>query len=109
MPIVGNLSFTRPTGKVGVGEYVIVQNVDEAARKIVQEQSSRRRDNRVGTVWTIEHFKQEFLNPLKDGEREPFSEKDIQVLLKYLDRDLGEISALGNVYPPLYGPWNLIG
>ena len=86
-----------------------MKNVEEAARGVLARQAQKR-TGRVSDVWTIEGFSEEIANnPVPGGEK--FSETDARVLLRFMERDLKEISFDGSVCPappsfPLLPPIN---
>ncbi|KAF8463516.1 Snf7-domain-containing protein [Kalaharituber pfeilii] len=95
IPIVGETAAPVDDSREGTlktAQYVVVKNVEEAARAVVKQQAERR-SGRVSDVWTIEGFAEEFMNPFGKGR---FTDNDLMVILKYLERDAKEISVSGN-------------
>ncbi|TGZ83342.1 hypothetical protein EX30DRAFT_394562 [Ascodesmis nigricans] len=77
---LGVMGFGAAAGrKVVEGRFVVVGNVEEAAKKVVEMVAPR--TTRAERVFTVELFKRE-LTP-------DMSSLDLQVLLKFLSRDLG--------------------
>ena len=74
----------------------MIRNLDDAARGVLA-QFVKQRSGRVGDIWTINSFMQHFANPLSGASCTKFSATDAKVLLRYLERDLNEISISGDV------------
>jgi charged multivesicular body protein 7 len=87
----GQLGLTR--GQHGdrilsVEKLVIVSNLEEACKEIVQRISQQ--TSRTEKVYSKRLFSQEFANVL--GSKHPMSQADIDVLLKFMARDMCVIS-----------------
>lgn len=73
------------------GAFVVLKNVEDSANIILQQIAQR--PNNVGRIFTLGQFSQEFVNIQKPGSK--FSEIDLNVLVKFISRDLREASVYG--------------
>lgn len=71
--------------------FVVLKNVEDSANMILQQIAQL--PNNVGRIFTLGQFSQEFTNILKPGSK--FSEADLNVLVKFISRDLREASVSG--------------
>lgn len=73
------------------GAFVLLKNVEDSANTILQQIAQR--PNNVGRVFTLGLFAKEFTTLLSPDSK--FSEADLNVLVKFISRDLREASVSG--------------
>lgn len=100
LPVLGYgshaLDVSEDTVSRKTTEYVVAKNLDEAARGVLA-QFVKQRSGRVSDIWNVDSFMQHFVNPLSGSSCAKFSATDTKVLLRYLERDLKEISVCDDV------------
>lgn len=82
-------------GKMVRGEVVIMKNVEEISKVVIQAKSRQQQARQVDRVLTLDTLEHEVAALL--GPERGLSERDLKVLVKYITRDLGEATLEGKV------------